>query len=151
MSREFFKSITYRNNKVFTRQCSSNVWPKHYYSNEHLGFTKIYNKYGKVGFEKWFIINCLMTGNAVILNGCNKTLEKLKKISESLYDNNYFLSLRNKKEVLYNDLLLSKSDDEKDKINKKYQKVIRDVESYISDFYDKQNIDYKNKIRSDER
>ncbi len=55
MSRELFKSMTYRNGKVYTRQCSNNVYSKDYYSEENIGLTKQYNELGQTGFEKWFL------------------------------------------------------------------------------------------------
>ena len=53
MSYEIMKSMTYRNNKVYTRQCSNNVYPKHFYTQEHSGLTRLFNEIGKENFEKW--------------------------------------------------------------------------------------------------
>ena len=48
MSRELFKSMTYKDGKVYTRQCSNNVYPKDFYSEENTGLTKRYNELGQI-------------------------------------------------------------------------------------------------------
>lgn len=47
MSRELFKSMVYKDNKVYTRQCSNNVYPKNYDREENKGLTRLYQKKDK--------------------------------------------------------------------------------------------------------
>ena len=137
MSREFIKSLTYKNGKVFTRQCSSNVNPKYYYSEEHKGLTKLYNELGEKGFEKWFLNNCIMTGEYVILKGCNQTLRKLNYFSNLLWNDKNFINLSNQLDSVFDNLLKVVDSNEKEKIKEEYQKVEKDIEIYVSSFYDK--------------
>lgn len=56
MSRELLKSMVYKDNKVYTRQCSNNVYPKNYDREENKGLTRLYqekdNKLLKVLYNK---------------------------------------------------------------------------------------------------
>jgi len=57
MSIELFKSMVYKNNKVYTRQWSNNVYPKDYYTEENKSLTSLFNKLGKEDYEKYFILD----------------------------------------------------------------------------------------------
>lgn len=52
MSYEIVKSIDIKKDKVYIRQCSNNVTPKHFFKNEHYGLTKIFQKKGRNGVIK---------------------------------------------------------------------------------------------------
>lgn len=147
MSSELFKSMTYKDGKVFTRQCSNNVYPKDYYSEENTGLTKIYNKLGKVDFEKWFITNGLMQGNIVILGGSNKILKRLNYIENLLWDDSKFNKLRNDKDKSYMKSLSAITEEEKKIAHNECTKIEEDIAKYISSFYDEHNPKYKEKER----
>lgn len=143
MSRELFKGMTYRNNKVFTRQCSNNVYPKHYYMEENKHLTKLYNELGEIGFEKWFLTNGLMQGTIEILNGSNKILRRLDYLSNLLWKDKKFMKLYDEKENIFRNSLSAESKNDKEIFNKEYKKIEEDIVNYISSFYDIHNSRYK--------
>ena len=96
MSVEIFKSMVYRNKKVFTRQCSNNISPKHYYTDINPGLTRKFNELGKANYEKWFILNCLIIGGARITNDSNVVLKKLEAISNQIWNNPDFRKIYEK-------------------------------------------------------
>ena len=61
MSRELFKSMVYKDGKVYTRQCSNNINPKNYSREENKGLTRLYQEKGQQDFEKFFITNLLFS------------------------------------------------------------------------------------------
>jgi len=145
MSVELFKSMTYKDNKVFTKQISSNVTTKRYYDEEHPRFTNLYNELGEKGFEKWFVANCMIFGNARILRDSNSILKKMNYIYDSLWKDEKFMSLYNQTDKAFDKVLYAKTDDEKLLANEKYKKTKQDITKYINSFYDF-NIDkYKDK------
>lgn len=144
MSREFFKSITYKNSKVYTRQCSSNVNPKHFYCCENLRFTKLYLELGENGFEKWFLINGLMTGNAVVLKGSNKILRKLNYFCNLLWKDKDYRKLEEIKDKTFDKILSSTTKSDNKIAHKEFEKAKEDIEKYISSFYDNYNLNFKN-------
>ena len=91
--------MTYKDGKVYTRQCSNNVYPKDYYSEENIGLTRRYKELGQIDFEKWFITNGLMTGNIEILSGSNKILQKLNYIANLLWEDKGFRELKDKEDI----------------------------------------------------
>lgn len=148
MSRELFKSMTYKNDKVYTRQCSNNVYPKDFYCEENLGLTRQYNKLGQNGFEKWFLTNGVMQGNIEILNGSNKILRRLNYLANLLWEDQGFKNLRNNENKAFEKSLNAKTEYEKDVANSEYQKAEEDIANYISSFYDSHNSKYKENERS---
>lgn len=136
MSRELFKSMIYKNGKVFTRQCSNNVYPKYFYSEENKELTKIYNELGQIGFEKWFLTNGLMQGTVEILSGSNKILQKLKFLANLLWNDRSFKELKDNEDKVFTRSLYVKTDSDKEAVNKERKKVKEDIEKYISSFYD---------------
>lgn len=148
MSRELFKSMTYRDGKVFTRQCSNNVYPKDYYSVENTALTKIFNELGQVGFEKWFLNNCLMQGDVEVLSSSNKTLQKLNYLAELLWKDEQYQNLYNKRDQLFMKSLSANTEEEKNNINKESIKIKEDIASYVSSFYDTYITKFRNIERS---
>lgn len=136
MSRELFKSMIYKNGKVFTRQCSNNVYPKYFYSEENKGLTKMYNELGQIGFEKWFLTNGLMQGTVEILSGSNKILQKLNFLANLLWNDRDFKKLKDNDAKIFMRSLYVKTDSDKEAVHKEYKKVKEDIEKYISSFYD---------------
>lgn len=145
MSRELFKSMVYQDGKVYTRQSSNNVSPKYYDRQYHKGLSDLYNKLGEVGFEKWFITNCIMQGNVEILSGSNKVLKRLDYISNLLWNDEHYQKMRDIKESLYCSFLLAKDESEKEIRNRKSLNHDNEIAKYISSFYDKHNSEYKEK------
>ncbi len=143
MSRELFKGMTYKNGKVYTRQCSNNVYPKYFYSEENPGLTKIYNELGEIDFEKYFLTNGIMQGNIEVLSGSNKILRRLNYLSNLLWKDKTFMKLYDDKDRIFMKSLSAKTLEEKELSNKEYKKIEEDVASYISSFYDSHNSKYK--------
>lgn len=143
MSRELFKSMNYRNGKVYTRQCSNNVYPKHFYSEENIGLTKQYDELGQANFEKWFITNGLITGTVEILGNSNKVLRRLNYLCNLLWKDNTFQQLYDIENYASVNMLLAKTEREKELTSKKYKRVKEDIASYISSFYDIHNSRFK--------
>lgn len=146
MSVELFKSMTYRDNKVFTRQISSNVTPKKYYNEEHPRFTNLYNELGEQGFEKWFVTNCMIFGNVRVLRDSNSVLKKMNYIYDSLWKDEQFIHLYNETDKAFDKVLYAKNDDEKLLANDKYKKTKQDITEYINSFYDFNINKYKSKF-----
>lgn len=147
MSRELFKGMTYKDGKVFTRQCSNNVYPKHFYSEENSGLTKRYTELGQVDFEKWFITNGLMTGNIEILSGSNKILKRLDYVANLLWNDKGFRELKDNEDKNFMKSLSAKTESDKEIVNKEYQKVKEDISKYVSSFYDTHNSKFKDNER----
>ncbi len=147
MSRELFKSMTYKNGKIYTRQCSNNVFPKDYYSEENIGLTKKYNELGQKDFEKWFITNGLMTGNIKVLSDSNKILQRLNYIANLLWEDTNFMQLKTNENETFRKYLSVKTEREKELANNEYEIVEEDIKKYISSFYDTHMIKFKEKER----
>lgn len=136
MSRELFKSMTYKDNKVYTRQCSNNVYPKHYYSEENPGLTKKYNDLGQIDFEKWFITNGLMEGNIEVLSGSNKILRRLNYVANLLWEDKDFRELKYREDKAFMNSISAKTENDKDFAHKESIIAKEDIAKYISSFYD---------------
>lgn len=136
MSRELFKGMTYKDSKVYTRQCSSNVSPKYFYSEENSVLTKQYNKLGKIGFEKWFILNCLIMGGARITNDSNVVLKKLGTISDQIWLDSDFRKLYDKNDELFEKIISIKKDDNVEKLNIEVSENNKAMEELVSKVYD---------------
>lgn len=148
MSRELFKSMTYKDGKVYTRQCSNNVYPKDYFSEENTGLTRIYNELGQIDFEKWFITNGLMTGNIVILGGSNKILQRLNYVANLLWEDKGFRELKDNEHNAFMKSLSANTESDKELVNKEYIMIEEDIAKYVSSFYDTHNNKFKDKERS---
>lgn len=147
MSRELFKSMTYKDGKVFTRQCSNNVYPKDYYSEENIGLTKRYNELGEVAFEKWFLTNGIMQGNIEVLSGSNKILRRLDYVANLLWNDKGFRELKDNEDKAFMKSLSSKTESEKEIAGQEYKKIEEDIAKYVSSFYDTHNSKFKDKER----
>ncbi len=143
MSRELFKGMTYKDGKVFTRQCSNNVYPKHFYSEENIGLTKRYNELGQTGFEKWFLTNGLMQGNIEVLSGSNKILRRLNYLANLLWEDKGFRNLKDSEDKAFMKSLSAKTESDKELANKEYIIVEENIEKYVSSFYDTHNSKYR--------
>lgn len=143
MSRELFKSMTYRNGKVYTRQCSNNVSPKYYDCEENTILTKLYKELGESNFEKWFLTNGLMQGTVEVLSGSNNILRRLNYLSNLLWQDKNFIKLHDARDNIFMKSLSAKTPEEKEISNKEYQKIEEDIKNYISSFYDTHNSKYK--------
>ena len=147
MSRELFKSMTYKDGKVYTRQCSNNVYPKDFYSEENTGLTKRYNELGQINFEKWFIANGLMTGNIEVLSGSNKILRRLNYVANLLWEDKYFRELKDNEDKAFMKSLSVNTESDKELANKESIIAKEDIAKYVSSFYDTHNSKFKEKER----
>lgn len=95
MSRELLKSMSYKRGKVFVSSCSSNVFPKHYYSEENKFLTKRYQELGQNEFEKQFLIDYVFTGNTVPLSSQSKVIKRLRNIVNKIENTTEFNDLWN--------------------------------------------------------
>ena len=132
MSRELFKSMVYKDGKVYTRQCSNNVNPKNYSREENKGLTRLYQEKGEQDFEKFFITNLLLEGTVEVLNGSNKE----------------FIKLRNKEDEIFTNSLHAKTEEEKSNVHLEYKNIKEDIANYVSSFYDNHTRLNKNIERS---
>lgn len=145
MSRELFKSMTYKDGKVYTRQCSNNVYPKDFYSEENTGLTKRYNELGQINFEKWFIANGLMTGNIEVLSGSNKILRRLNYVANLLWEDKDFRELKDNEDKAFMKSLSVNTESDKELANKESIIAKEDIAKYVSSFYDTHNSKFKEK------
>lgn len=143
MSRELFKGMTYKDGKVFTRQCSNNVYPKHFYSEENIGLTKRYNELGQMGFEKWILTYGIMQGNIEILSGSNKILRRLNYLANLLWEDKGFRNLKDNEDKTFMKSLSAKTESDKEIVSKEYKIIEEDIEKYVSSFYDTHNSKYR--------
>ena len=136
MSRELFKSMVYKDGKVYTRQCSNNVCPKNYDREENKGLTRLYQEKGEQDFEKFFITNLLLEGTVEVLNGSNNTLRRLNYIANLLWKDKEFIKLRNKEDEIFTKSLHTKTEEEKSNVHIGYKNIKEDIANYVSSFYD---------------
>ena len=144
MSRELFKSMTYKDNKVYTRQCSNNVYPKHFYNEENKGLTLQWNQSkNQAEFEKWFLTFGVLQGNVEILNGSNKILRRLNYIANLLWNDKKFIELKDCEDKVSNKILSSKTRKDKNIAVKESAMIREDIIKYVSSFYDTHNSKYR--------
>lgn len=148
MSRELFKSMVYKDGKVYTRQCSNNVCPKNYDREENKGLTRLYQEKGEQDFEKFFITNLLLEGTVEVLNGSNNTLRRLNYIANLLWKDKEFIKLRNKEDEIFTKSLHAKTEEEKSNVHIGYKNIKEDIANYVSSFYDNHTRLIKNIERS---
>lgn len=148
MSRELFKSMVYKDGKVYTRQCSNNVCPKNYDREENKGLTRLYQEKGEQDFEKFFITNLLLEGTVEVLNGSNNTLRRLNYIANLLWKDKEFIKLRNKEDEIFTKSLHAKTEEEKSNVHIGYKIIKEDIANYVSSFYDNHTRLIKNIERS---
>ena len=149
MSRELFKSMVYKDGKVYTRQCSNNVNPKNYSREENKGLTRLYQEKGEQDFEKFFITNLLLEGTVEVLNGSNNTLRRLNYIANLLWKDKEFIKLRNKEDEIFRKSLNTKIEEEKSNVHIEYKNIKEDIANYVSSFYDNHTKLIKNIERID--
>ena len=126
----------YKDNKVYTRQCSNNVNPKNYDREENKGLTRLYQEKGQEDFEKYFLTNLILEGNVEILSGCNNTLRRLNYLANLLWQNKEFIKLRNKEDEIFTKSLNTKTEEEKNNIQIEYNNIKEDIKNHVSSFYD---------------
>ena len=98
---------------------------------------------GQANFEKWFITNGLITGTVEILGNSNKVLRRLNYLCNLLWKDNTFQQLYDIENYASVNMLLAKTESEKELTSKKYKRVKEDIASYISSFYDIHNSRFK--------
>lgn len=145
MNIELFKSMTYEQGKVITRQCNSKLVNKTYPKKENINYTKIYSKLGKDDFEKWFLINQILTGEVKILNGSNHTLRRLNYFANILTSSRKYKKILHKRENILIKLETLPSGLEKEMLTEEAKKIVSDYEKYIDTFYDSRVLNTKKK------
>lgn len=148
MSTNLFKSMTYKDGKVFTRQCSNNVYPKHFYNEENKGLTLQWKQSKtQAEFEKWFLTFGVLQGNVEILTGCNKVLRRLDYISNLLWKDKEFIELKNREDKASDKILSSKNRKDRNIAVKESMVVREEITNYVSSSYDAYNSKFKDKER----
>ena len=131
MSYEIFKSVTVKNNKVFTRQSSNNVYPRVFQKSENKYLTKILKKEGVVELIN-FLVTETLYGNIKITpeNGLTRIIEGvIEKIEEGCE----YQKLLNVQDYLRekwfssNCFLTDEIDTESEEVNKKIEKLIKNA------------------------
>lgn len=140
---QVFKGMVYRKGKVFTRQCDYYSYPKDLYYKENVLLTALYNKIGQVNFEKWFLNYGLMRGEALVLKGSNKVLRRLEYLKNLLRNDENYMTLKEREVQAHLKIVSVKSKVDKEIAKKDYNTILKDVEKYISSFYDTHNSKYK--------
>lgn len=93
MSYEIVKSITIKDNKVFSRMESNNVYPKTFLNEENPGLTKMYNEQGKMGM----LVSLVKGGLDRYLHfqrSGNKLVRQLEVITYNLFEDEKCTNLR---------------------------------------------------------
>ena len=131
MSYEIIKSITIKDNKVFSRMESNNVSPKVFSNEENPGLTKMYNEQGKMGM----LINLVeggLDGYLEFQRSGNKLVRQLEVITDNLFKDEKCINLKRKvEELLYKLWDFKEETEEKEQCKKEYEKYRNKLHNYV--------------------
>lgn len=95
MSYEIVKSVVIKNNRVFTRMSSNNVYPKDFTSEENPGLTKTYNEKGLAGLYL-FLVEGGLSGYLHYDKHGNKMVKQIDYIVESIFEDKQYRNMKRK-------------------------------------------------------
>lgn len=131
MSYEIVKSIVIKQDKVFSRMESNNVFPKDFISVENTGLTKIYNEGGKSKLLVELVKGGL-SGYLKFQKNGNKLVKELQVITDTLFKDDNYRNLKSEIDSLEYKLWDFKEETEEKKILKdKYNKLLNQTNNYV--------------------
>lgn len=131
MSYEIVKSIVIKQDKVFSRMESNNVFPKDFESMENPGLTKMYNELGKTKLLVELVEGGL-SGALHFQKSGNKLVRQLERITNSLFEDEKYRSIKDKVDELEYKLWDFKEEtDEKRKYKEECDMYRKKVHNYV--------------------
>lgn len=131
MSYEIVKSIVIKNDKVFSRMDSNNVYPKDFISMENLGLTKMYNEKGLMNLYVSLVEGGLSGYLRFQRNG-NKLVRQLECVTDSLFEDKQYRNMKNQvNELEYKLWGFKEENDEKKKCKEEYDKYSNKIHNYV--------------------
>ena len=131
MSYEILKSVTVKNNKVFTRQSSNNVYPKIFRKSENKYLTKIFKEEGFIELIN-FLVTETLYGN-IKINPENGLTRMIEGVIEKIEEGSEYQKLLDVQDYLRekwfssNCFLTDEIDTESEEVNKKIEKLIKNA------------------------
>lgn len=131
MSYEIVKSIVIRQNKVYSRMESNNVYPKDFISLENTALTKMYNEGGKLKLLVTLVESGL-SGYLKFQKNGNKLVKQLQVMTNNLFEDEKYKKLKEKADSLEYKLWDFKEEtEEKKKLKNEYDKLKNQTHSYV--------------------
>lgn len=131
MSYEIVKSIVLKQDKVYSRMESNNVYPKDFISIENPGLTRMYNEGGKTKLLVQLVEGGL-SGYLKFQKNGNKLVKQLKVITDNLFDDDKYRKMKNEVDKLEYRLWDFKEEtEEKKKCKEEYDKYRDKVHNYV--------------------
>lgn len=131
MSYEIVKSIVIKQDKVYSRMESNNVYPKDFISVENTGLTKMYNEGGKAKLLVSLVEGGL-SGYLKFQKNGNKLVRQLQVMTNSLFEDEKYRNLKGKADSLEYKLWDFKEEtEEKKKLKEEYNKINSQVHNYV--------------------
>ena len=131
MSYEIVKSIVIKQDKVYSRMESNNVYPKDFISVENTGLTKMYNEGGKAKLLVSLVEGGL-SGYLKFQKNGNKLVRQLQVMTNNLFEDEKYRNLKGKADSLEYQLWDFKEEtEEKKKLKEEYNKLNSQVHNYV--------------------
>lgn len=131
MSYEIVKSIVIKQDKVYSRMESNNVYPKDFISVENTGLTKMYNEGGKAKLLVSLVEGGL-SGYLKFQKNGNKLVRQLQVMTNNLFEDEKYRNLKVKADSLEYQLWDFKEEtEEKKKLKEEYNKLNSQVHNYV--------------------
>ena len=131
MSYEIVKSIVIKQDKVYSRMESNNVYPKDFISVENTGLTKMYNEGGK---QKLLValVESGLSGYLKFQKNGNKLVRQLQVMTNKLFEDEKYRNLKRKADPLEYKLWDFKEEtEEKKKLKDEYDKLRNQTHNYV--------------------
>ena len=131
MSYEIVKSIVIKQDKVYSRMESNNVYPKDFISIENTGLTKMYNEGGK---QKLLValVESGLSGYLKFQKNGNKLVRQLQVMTNNLFEDEKYRKLKRKADSLEYKLWDFKEEtEEKKKLKDEYDKLRNQTHNYV--------------------
>lgn len=131
MSYEIVKSIVIKQDKVYSRMESNNVYPKDFISVENTGLTKMYNEGGK---QKLLValVESGLSGYLKFQKNGNKLVRQLQVMTNNLFEDEKYRNLKRKADSLEYKLWDFKEEtEEKKKLKEEYNKLNSQAHNYV--------------------
>lgn len=131
MSYEIVKSIVIKQDKVYSRMESNNVYPKDFISVENTGLTKMYNEGGKAKLLVSLVEGGL-SGYLKFQKNGNKLVRQLQVITNNLFEDEKYRKIKGEADSLEYKLWDFKEEtEEKKKLKEEYNKLNSQVHNYV--------------------
>lgn len=131
MSYEIVKSIVIKQDKVYSRMESNNVYPKDFISVENTGLTKMYNEGGKAKLLVSLVEGGL-SGYLKFQKNGNKLVRQLQVITNNLFEDEKYRKIKGETDSLEYKLWDFKEEtEEKKKLKEEYNKLNSQAHNYV--------------------